>query len=220
MRPTDLKSNYTFKDRRVYINDSVFYVPVFYNYTDFEFPGWEAIFQNQNPVNIEYCSGNGDWIAAKAQEFPHINWVAVEINFERARKIWSKLKNNNLQNLFIVCGDGRVVTKHYFPKESIQNVFINFPDPWPKNSHAKHRIMQGEFLQELYECMAQGAAFTLVTDDEDYSKRSIALMKKIDLFHSVFFLNEYPEYGTSYFEELFRAQGKQIHYHQWTKKNH
>lgn len=223
MKPKDLKSLYTWEERRVYIDDGVLHIPSFLpNYQDFIFPGWEAIFGNQNLVNVEFCSGNGIWIINKAMAFPHINWVAVDLDFDRVRKIWAKKKNMKIDNLFIVSGDANLAAKYYFPKNSIENVYINFPDPWPKNTHAKKRLIHNEFVRDVAAVMVEGAVFTLATDDIDYSNRAIDVLCKFDNLKSIYekpyYTLEYADYGSSYFEELWRSRGKSIRYHQFEKK--
>lgn len=224
MKPEDLKSPFSWKDRSILIKDRILYVPShYYNFDSFSFPGWNqsTIFSKQQPIKIEYCSGNGAWIASKAISEPSVNWVAIEIQFERVRKIWSKLKNHGLENLFIMCGEGYCITHQYFPSESVQEVFLNFPDPWPKNYHAKHRIVQLPFIQEICRILKKEGIFTLVTDDERYSKIMIQVLKKCEGFTSVFpdpyYVEELTGYGTSYFEDLWRQQGKTIYYHQFIK---
>jgi tRNA (guanine-N7-)-methyltransferase len=32
----------------------------------------------------------------------------------------------------------------------ITETYIFFPDPWPKDRHRKHRLLQAEFLKNLY----------------------------------------------------------------------
>jgi tRNA (guanine-N7-)-methyltransferase len=81
MKPEDLKAPFTWNARKVMIEDRILYIPTrCETYDDFSFPGWSApdLFGNDNPVHIEYCSGNGAWIAEKAVGNPNINWVAVE----------------------------------------------------------------------------------------------------------------------------------------------
>lgn len=224
MRPEDLKSPFSWKERTIAIHDRIWYVPShYYDYDSFAFPGWThpEIFPRENPVKIEYCSGNGAWIAAKAIEEPNVNWVAVDLNFERVRKIWSKVKNHRLENLFIVCGEGYTLTHRYIPSNSVQEVFINFPDPWPKNKHAKNRIVQQPFVQEINRILNPEGTLTLVTDDKDYSSLMIKVMQKSEGFESAYpspyYVHEHNGYGTSYFEDMWRQQGKQIYYHQFRK---
>lgn len=224
MKPNDLQPPFSRDDRRVTIHDRVWYVPARMRVqSDFVFPGWEHpdFFGNAQPVIVEYCSGNGAWIVAKAEANPQINWVAVEKKFDRVRKIWSKIKNGQLKNLIVLCGEAYQATKRYIADHSVSEVYINFPDPWPKNRHAKHRLIQDPFAQELWRILKEGCGITFVTDDPPYSEWFIQVMRAASGFKSryadPFYTTDLPDYGTSYFEELWRAKGRQIRYHQFQK---
>jgi tRNA (guanine-N7-)-methyltransferase len=224
MKPEDLKSPFRWNERCVMIKDRILYVPDYYDrYEEFTFPGWAAIFNNDRPVRLEFCSGNGAWIAAKAAAEPEINWVAVEMQFCRVRKIGSKVINLNLDNLFIICGEAYNATHRYLPSDSIDQVFINFPDPWPKKRHAKHRLIQPRFLDQLQRILKIDHAVTFVTDDPDYSELTIDEFSRHPGFASGYpapcYLTELPGYGvTSFFEDLWRQKGKMIRYHRFVKK--
>lgn len=222
MRPENLKSPFKWDERRVLLQDRILYVPEYYDkYDEFVFPGWESLFANSNPLHIEYCSGNGAWIAERARLNPNINYVAIEKKFPRIRKIWSKIHNLKLDNLIGICGEGMRVTLQYFPHESVDGVFINFPDPWPKTRHAKHRIVQAPFVAEMARIMKKGSLLTMVTDDADYSSWMIAVMNGHTGFKSIhpapFYIQDMEEYGSSYFEELWVGKGKTIRYHQFAR---
>lgn len=224
MRAADLKFPTAWDDRHVLISDRVWYVPVRVGkQKPFTFPGWHHpdIFGNTNPVCVEYCSGNGDWIAAKAVQFPHLNWVAVEMKFDRVRKTWAKIKRLGVSNLFIVSGEGYNATKLYFPENSVSDIYINFPDPWPKLRHFKNRIIQTPFLDEAWRILPAGKALTFVTDDPDYSEWTINKFAAHPGFASEYELphyqTEFEDYGTSYFKELWRDKGKIIRYHRFKK---
>lgn len=224
MKPSDLKSPFVWSQRHVVISDRIFYVPpLCENYEEFHFPGWSdpQFFGNDHPIRIEYCSGNGTWIAEKAALNPEVNWVAVERKFERVRKIWSKIKNYHLSNLIVVCGEAKFATRRYFPSESFSEAYINFPDPWPKNRHAKNRLICPDFVGEMRRVLTHEATFTLVTDDPDYSCQMIQAMRCEEGFSSVypspFFVHDLPDYGSSYFENLWRGKGKEIYFHRFRK---
>ena len=69
MQPKHLKFPYTWNERRPEIRDGVFFIPDYYDkHKEWQLPKWEAIFGNTNPVVIEYCTGNGTWIAEKAKD--------------------------------------------------------------------------------------------------------------------------------------------------------
>ena len=135
MRPQHFKFPFTWEERRPLIVDRVLFIPKYYeNHREWSMPAWEdpQIFGRQAPVHIEYCSGNGAWIVEKALKHPEIHFVAVEKRFERVRKLWSKMHNLKLSNLFVVCGEALTFTQNYLSSESIEKIFVNFPDPWPK----------------------------------------------------------------------------------------
>ena len=218
--PKEFKIPYNWDERRILIHDRVWVIPAHYDqYDSFAFPGWDHpdLFGNDNPVHIEYCSGNGAWIAEKASQNPEINWVAVEKRLDRVRKNWSKIKNLKLDNLIAVYGEAYIFTKHFVPTETIDEVFINFPDPWPKNKHAKHRLMTVTFFEQLWRMMKKGSQMIFVTDYADYSDAVIKEAKKHGKFHFENYTTEYSNYGSSFFEELWKKMGRTIRFHKFTK---
>jgi tRNA (guanine-N7-)-methyltransferase len=222
MRPKDLKSPYCWEDRRPLLEDRVFYVPEFYDkHQACSFPDWKTIFGNDHPVIIEYGAGNGMWTAEKAQDLSQ-NWVAVELDFERVRKIWSKVKNLGLPNLFVISGKAQTFAKEYLPTASIDGIYINFPDPWPKDRHAKNRLFQQPFINELARTIKPGGTLIVVTDDPPYSEQICREMLAHPAWESDFpapyYVTEWEGYGTSYFDALWREKGKVIHYFQFRRK--
>lgn len=210
--------------RSIFVRDRVWFVPCCgVDLATYHFPGWGApeFFGNSQPVHVEYCSGNGAWIAAKAKECPQVNWVAVEKKFDRVRKVWSKIHNLGLQNLCVVYGEALQVTATYFPDASVSGVYINFPDPWPKRHHAKYRLVVPPFIEQLSRSLKAGATATLVTDDADYSAAMIrdfgAHAAFASRLPSPYYAGERADYGRSYFEELWRGKGCEIRYHEFER---
>lgn len=225
MKPEDLNPPFPRTDQRILIHDQVWYIPEKTSQPEpFVFPGWDhpSLFNNSQPLLVEFCSGNGAWIAKKAAENPTFNWVAVEMKFDRVRKIWSKIKNGRLNNLIVIWGEAHATIQKYFPSECISGIFINFPDPWPKNRHEKNRLMRMEFADQLSRILKEGKTLTFVTDDVPYSERTIQVMGNhkdfLSLYPDPFFSTDAPDYGTSYFDHLWRSKGRYIRYHQFQKR--
>ena len=225
MKPKDLKWPFNWEERRPQIADRVFFIPQHYDrHREFVFPDWSTteIFGRTAPLSIEYCTGNGAWIIDRAQRFPERNWVAVEKKFERVRKIWSKMCNLKLDNLFIVYGEALLFTRSYVSDSVFDEVYINFPDPWPKPKHAKHRLLQEPFLTELARTLRQGGHATIVTDDAVYVSQICTAMRTHACwqprFADPYFICEWEDYGTSYFDALWRQQKRTIHYMQFGRR--
>jgi tRNA (guanine-N7-)-methyltransferase len=222
MKPKNLKFPFSWQERRPLLHDHVLYVPKHYNHNEsLPIPDWKdpQLFGNDHDICVEFCSGNGLWIFEKALAYPHKNWIAVEKRFDRTRKIWAKIKNFSLKNLIVVCGEAESFIDHYVKEDVICEAYINFPDPWPKEKHAKHRIFKQPFLQRLSSVCKNGAKSTFVTDDENYSYQMIEQMNLTSKWRPTlldpFYVEDWPEYGSSYFDELFRAKGKKIRYIQY-----
>ncbi len=226
MRPKNLKPPCTASNKKIMVYDRVWFVPtIWQEHVTFEFPGWShsSFFGEDRPLNIEYCSGNGDWIADKAEAHPDMNWLAVELKFDRVRKIWSKLKNRSLSNLMIVCGEGHAATSQFFPSNCVHSVYINFPDPWPKTRHSKHRLIQPQFLEEVNRILHPNGKFFVATDDLMTSERLIQLVSMSTLFNSLMidgcYTQDCVDYGNSYFQNLWIEKGKSIRYHSFIKNS-
>jgi tRNA (guanine-N7-)-methyltransferase len=58
--------------------------------------------------------------------------------------------------------------------QSIDRVFILFPDPWPKTRHRKRRLIQPDFVVELARILKPGANLRFATDWADYADRALA----------------------------------------------
>lgn len=224
VKPKHLHLPFQWDERRTLIHNKVWFVPPRPVSSSFVFPGWDSpeLFGTNHPVHIEYCSGNGDWIIEKAKNNPNISWLAVEKKFDRVKKIWSKMTNSGLSNLVIVWAEAFGFTQSFIPANSVQEIFVNFPDPWPKQKHAKNRIIRPEFLIELARIMNSSGKATFVTDDEVYATSMLADTMSTGLFESGFpepFFREAPkDYGFSFFESLFRAQDKPIKQFLFLKK--
>lgn len=222
MRPKNLKYPFKWENRRPHYSteDKILYIPDHYTAHDACcLPSMESVFGNILPVKIEYCSGNGAWLIEKAKENPHINWIGVEWRFERARKIWSKMKNEELSNVMIVAGEALTFTKHYLPQAFIEAIYVNFPDPWPKERHAKNRLFQEGFTREIYRILKPQGSVTVATDDPVYAQQITGLLleKFSSKIPAPYYLHEWLHYGASYFDTLWRSKGKKVYYFQFQK---
>ena len=175
--------------------------------------GDQELFGNDHPVHIEYCSGNGEWIIDKAERFPKLNWVAVEKKFKRVRKIYAKREKKQLKNLLIIAGDAITLTNHCVALDSIATAYVNFPDPWPKKRHAKHRLIQEPFAYQLSQIIAPSGELVLVTDHESYFQQMKLEVEKVSTWKVASLSAEFEEhYGSSYFDRLWRSKGLLIRF--------
>ncbi len=212
---------YAWESRTPTIAAEVFFIPPYYgDYGSFSLPEWPNLFGNENPIKLEFCSGNGSWIVDKCTQDKSVNWIAVEKRFDRVQQIWQKARRLGVRNLFIVCGEAFTFSSHYLSSESIEEIFINFPDPWPKTRHAKHRLITPHFIEELARIVKKEGGVAVATDDPRTSHTTRSLFLSGRAFQSTFpfpyYVTEWPEYGSSYFESLWKQMGKTLFYHRFS----
>ena len=222
MKPKDLKCPFKWNERQPFLMSKVLFVPHHY----FEHEAWVCpefddlrMFGRRAPVFVEYCSGNGDWVIQKAKENPEYNWIAVEKRFDRVRKIWSKMNNENVTNLLVVSGEAWTFSHYYLKENSVDGCYINFPDPWPKGKHVKHRLFHDLFVQEMSRVLKGVSKATVATDDPLWARRIFDAMESNpcwkSLFTDPFYVTELGSYGFSFFDQLWRDEGRTIHYLQF-----
>jgi tRNA (guanine-N7-)-methyltransferase len=220
VRPCDLRPPFSKETPNTCIHDRVWYAQDTNN-SSFQFPGWYSkdLFVRPGDIQVEYCSGNGTWIAEKALQFPEKNWIAVEKRFDRARKIWSKIKNLNITNLVVVWGEAYALSTRFFPTNSISSIFVNFPDPWPKRRHAKYRIISASFFEEAHRVLIPGGELIFVTDDIPYSEFFLKTASTQHRWKQTLGDPGYgtppPGYGDSYFSSLFQSQSLPLRFHRF-----
>ena len=78
-------------------------------------------------------------------------------------KLIKTLLSNNIKNIKIWPDDIRSVI-NFFPLNSISEIKILFPDPWPKFKHKNRRLIQKNFIDSLHNILKPKGTITLATD--------------------------------------------------------
>lgn len=60
------------------------------------------------------------------------------------------------------------------PDQSLDGVYLLYPDPWPKTRHHKRRFISPVTVGEIHRVLKPGAWFRFATDIEDYANWTLA----------------------------------------------
>ena len=52
--------------------------------------------------------------------------------------------------------------------KNISLIWIFFPDPWPKNRHAKRRLITSNFLKRIYKILKENSEIYIASDSTIY----------------------------------------------------
>lgn len=128
-----------------------------------------SFFSKSNNKNIlEIGFGFGDFLFAKAKENLDKNFFGFEPHINGVVNLLAKLENKKLTNLKISNLDVREVMNN-FEDNFFDQIYILFPDPWPKAKHFKRRLITQNFLDEiLADKLKKGSILTIATDHDSY----------------------------------------------------
>ena len=60
---------------------------------------------------------------------------------------------HGLSNVRVIRGDAFVLLDRHLAPECLNEVCIFFPDPWPKEADEDRRIVRGEVIQRVGDCI-------------------------------------------------------------------
>jgi tRNA (guanine-N7-)-methyltransferase len=87
---------------------------------------------------------------------------------ERTDKARRKRDRANLSNLFFIRCDANNLLLELPIVVTLSDIYILFPDPWPKKRHHKNRLIQTGFLDQIGARAGQGSRMFFRTDYKPY----------------------------------------------------
>jgi tRNA (guanine-N7-)-methyltransferase len=181
---------------------------------------WERIFHRTAPLTLDIGFGSGEFLEEQATLHPERDFIGIELSWTSATCLFRRLERTGLSNVRILLVDATVALGHFFAPESLHEVFINHPCPWPKARHAARRLVQPEFLGLLAERMALDAPLTLVTDHADYAIWATEALEGQDALvsrHPTTEIAEIPGRQPTRYQLKATGQGIPIHFFEWRK---
>lgn len=116
----------------------------------------------------EVGCGHGHFLTAYAQAHPHKLCVGIDIIRERIERANRKRDRARLTNLHFFHTEARLFLEELPAAAGIAEIFVLFPDPWPKLRHHKHRLIQVGFLDLAADRCLPRCRLHFRTDHEPY----------------------------------------------------
>jgi tRNA (guanine-N7-)-methyltransferase len=127
-----------------------------------------GLFAQSSRFTWEVGCGHGHFLSAYARAHPGKLCIGVDIVSERIERALRKRDRSRLENLFFIRAEARLFLEALPSNASFDELFILFPDPWPKLRHRKHRILQFEFLSAAAARAVENSQLCFRTDHAPY----------------------------------------------------
>ena len=171
----------------------------------------EELFATPQSTELEIGCGDGGFLLEWATRHPDRNFLGVERLLGRVRKLSKRAQRAGLTNLSLLRIEARYVLEYLLPEHAFEAVHIYFPDPWPKDKHARHRLINADFPPLAHRILAPNGIIYLRTDNPPY----FAQMEETFQGRADFQEEETPAELmalTTEFERQWLAEGKHTHY--------
>lgn len=168
-----------------------------FEYTDFEESPtpkgkWHSeVFRNNNPIVLELACGKGEYTLFLAEQFPDRNYIGIDL---KGNRIWKGAKyalDQEMENVHFI----RMLIDHledYFEPGEVDEIWITFPDPHPRESRSKQRLTSPKFLKIYRNILKKGGLIHLKTDSdllynftlETIEEEECTLLRQVDDIYS------------------------------------
>lgn len=178
----------------------------------------KSLFKNPSlPLHLELGCGKGIFAAAVAAQNPDKNFIAADISSDvlgvARREIVKTFadEGRNPDNILILSHELELFHEVFGPEDSVERIYINFANPWPKARHFKKRLTHTKQLIQYADVLRDGGEVWFKTDDDDFFDASLEYFAELgletayitrDLHTSGFSPNHTTEH-----EEMFSALG-------------
>ena len=137
---------------------------------------WGAQFGAERPLILEIGFGYGAFLIHLARQNPDANVIGVEVASKCLTAAENAVERQKLTNVRIVHSTAETALHHLFQPTTINQVHINFPDPWFKKKHGHRRLMQHDTLDAIVNRLQPGGLLYLATDIIEYAEMSAELL--------------------------------------------
>ena len=129
---------------------------------------WERAFGRLAPLHLEVGFGDGRFTVRRALQEPGEDHVGLEVSNVSVQRALARVRREGVGNVRLVKVGAGYALRQLFAPRSLHSVTVNFPDPWPKERHARHRLLKREFFDLAASRLAPGGEVRLATDHHEY----------------------------------------------------
>ncbi|MCA9375307.1 tRNA (guanosine(46)-N7)-methyltransferase TrmB, partial [Candidatus Dojkabacteria bacterium] len=126
---------------------------------------------------VEIGTGHGEAIKHLSSADPEDLFVGFEITKKYSKKTANKIRKS--KNAYVFKAEAYSAILNLFSNNSIDGIYILFPDPWHKKRHHKRRPITTKWLKKVSKKLKPGGFIIFATDWEEYFDYAIKQFQSV-----------------------------------------
>lgn len=175
------------------------------------------LFGREAPLVLEIGFGGGRLLKQLATDRPDWNLLGVELSHGSTARAFRRLQRAGVRNARLFTGRARFVVRDVLLPRTLHRIYVNFPDPWPKERHHDRRLLNASFFRLAATRLEEGGALLLTTDHEDYFRFAITEAQTTGCYQ-IGHTDPPPAMLQTKYARRWRGQDKPIHHAVFTKR--
>ena len=180
---------------------------------------WHTFFDNKQPVTLELGCGKAEYTIGLALMYPQRNFIGMDVKGARFWKGARYAQDHQMQNVAFIRSRIDQINHFFCTEDTINEIWITFPEPQPRESKEKKRLTSPEFLHRYRQFAMPNTTIHLKTDSISLYNYTLEVIKDHHLYIITASQNidldfpHHPELSIqTFYESIWRKQGKPIHY--------
>lgn len=171
---------------------------------------FDKIFGRQAKTILEIGFGMGDSLIEMAMAEPATNFIGIEVHRPGIGACLNGIHDNVLKNVRIITEDAITILQKNITDQSLDAIYIYFPDPWPKKRHHKRRMIQYEFVRLLQAKLKSDGILHLATDWQPYAEWMMTILLADKGFKNLAGIDKFSQRPAWRPETKFERRGKKL----------
>lgn len=121
-------------------------------------PEVQDLFGREGPLVLEIGFGDGRFTAELARSRPDWLVLGAEVSAASVLRALRRMRREGLANVRLYHGQGPFALRNLVLPGTLDQVIVNFPDPWPKKRHQERRLLREAFFRRLSTRLKPGGA--------------------------------------------------------------
>ncbi len=146
--------------------------------------GWINDLVGYSDINVEIGMGGGEFLLNIASLSPKEAFLGIEISSSDFLKALRRFSNARLENVKGIFYDAKALLDRFKPN-SVNRIFINFPEPWFKIRRLKHSVLTPLTALRMARMLKVGGRILVVTDNYAFAVGSCVVLNATEWLRSV-----------------------------------